>query len=332
MSGQDSRVELALQHEREGRFQEAVNVLGAAAMAGDARAQFMLGLRLLPFGNDPQDRAQGVTFIEMAAKQGDGAALHFAAVLAAAGYAGAPDWEAAMTRLRGAAAKGHAGAAGQLAALGATFSAARWATSPPPAKAPFEDVRIGVIEGFLTKAMCDWIIQAAGPRLKRAAVRSAATGESRNSADRTNSGAHISLAESDLVVRLTQARLAAALGAPLQHHEFPNILHYDVGETFATHFDFFDPASPGYAQQLAGLGQRVATFLIYLNDDFESGETDFPALGWRFKGKTGDALFFWNVDHDGAPDRRLAHAGLPPTRGQKWLFSQWVRARPVPLI
>ena len=57
-----------------------------------------------------------------------------------------------------------------------------------------------------------------------------------------------------------------------------------------------------------------------------------PALGWRFKGRTGDALFFWNVDLSGAVEPKLLHAGLPPTRGEKWLFSQWVREKQVPLI
>ncbi len=69
----------------------------------------------------------------------------------------------------------------------------------------------------------------------------------------------------------------------------------------------------------------MLTFLIYLSGDFEGGETDFPNFGWRYKGKTGDALFFWNVLPNGQPDRRMLHAGLPPTSGEKFLFSQWVR-------
>jgi hypothetical protein len=69
------------------------------------------------------------------------------------------------------------------------------------------------------------------------------------------------------------------------------------------------------------------TFLIYLNSEFEGGETDFPVLALAYKGATGDALYFGNVDSAGVPDPRTLHAGLPPTRGEKWLFSQWVRDR-----
>jgi hypothetical protein len=67
--------------------------------------------------------------------------------------------------------------------------------------------------------------------------------------------------------------------------------------------------------------------LIYLNDDFDGGETNFPLINRRFKGRKGDALFFRNVNDAGAPDIRTLHAGLAPTRGEKWLFSQWARRR-----
>jgi len=69
------------------------------------------------------------------------------------------------------------------------------------------------------------------------------------------------------------------------------------------------------------------TFLIYLNEGFDGGETAFPSLGRRYKGRTGDALFFYNAMPDGTPDRLTLHAGTPTTRGEKYLFSQWIRFR-----
>ena len=60
---------------------------------------------------------------------------------------------------------------------------------------------------------------------------------------------------------------------------------------------------------------------------FEGGETEFPAIHWRNKGAKGDAMFFWNIDGAGKPDRQTVHAGLPPASGEKWLLSQWVRGR-----
>ena len=85
------------------------------------------------------------------------------------------------------------------------------------------------------------------------------------------------------------------------------------------------PDSPPLAREIAAKGQRVATVLVYLNDDYQDGETDFPELNWRFKGRKGDALWFWNVDAQGRPAAGALHAGIAPGNGEKWLLSQWIR-------
>ena len=107
------------------------------------------------------------------------------------------------------------------------------------------------------------------------------------------------------------------------------VLHYAPGEEYGEHYDYLDPAIPAYAAELAQRGQRVATCLMYLNDDYEGGETDFPKLDVSFKGKKGDALIFFSVDASGRPDARTVHAGRTPTRGEKWLLSQFFRNRAV---
>jgi hypothetical protein len=126
---------------------------------------------------------------------------------------------------------------------------------------------------------------------------------------------------------LLRARIAAAVGTTPPFLEEANILHYSVGQEFRRHFDFLDPAEGDMAREIAAKGQRAGTFLVYLNDDFDGAETEFPAIPWRFKGGRGDAIYFRNVDVSGAPDRSTLHAGLAPTRGEKWLLSQWIRDR-----
>jgi hypothetical protein len=74
-------------------------------------------------------------------------------------------------------------------------------------------------------------------------------------------------------------------------------------------------------------GQRAFTVLVYLNEDLEGGETDFPRVGLRHRGRKGDALVFRNVDAHGQPDRRTLHAGLSPSQGEKWVLSIWIRDR-----
>jgi hypothetical protein len=187
-----------------------------------------------------------------------------------------------------------------------------------------------VIENFLTPEVCAWLIDRARPMLEAVRTVSEATGDVKLDRGRTNSGAGFSLIDVDVVMQLVHARIATALDLPLAHQEPTNVLHYFPGQEFLPHYDFIAPR-PALMAELGEFGQRVATFLIYLNEDYDGGETAFPKLDWRFKGKTGDALMFWNVT-DGALDPNTLHAGLAPTRGEKWLFSKWVRGKPHPLL
>ena len=69
--------------------------------------------------------------------------------------------------------------------------------------------------------------------------------------------------------------------------------------------------------------------LVYLNEDYEGGETEFLASGRRFRGKTGDGLLFRNADlATGMPDPNSRHAGLPVTAGCKLIASRWIRQKP----
>jgi len=45
-------------------------------------------------------------------------------------------------------------------------------------------------------------------------------------------------------------------------------------------------------------------------------------------GARGEGLFFANTLADGLADVRSLHAGRPPTSGEKWVFSQFIRNRP----
>jgi hypothetical protein len=183
------------------------------------------------------------------------------------------------------------------------------------------------MDGFVSPGVCDWIIERARTRLERARIYDTADGHARVSATRTNTETDFNIVESDVVLLLVRARIAAATGLPTTVMELTKVLHYDVGEQFELHYDYIDPALPGLAEEVAARGQRLATFLIYLNDDFEGGETEFPRVGLKHRGPAGSALYFANVDPRNQPDPLTLHAGLAPSRGEKWLLSQWIRDR-----
>ena len=181
---------------------------------------------------------------------------------------------------------------------------------------------------FITDQACDWLIARARGRLKRALIYDPAHGGDVADQMRTNSVAGFDLMDADVVQIAIQHRMAAVVGLPVHNMEGPTVLHYAVGQEITNHFDFVNPEIPNYDDEIRRRGERIITFLIYLNDDYGGGETDFPELGVRHKGRRREGLFFVNALPNGKPDTRMVHAGRAPTSGEKWIFSQFIRNRP----
>lgn len=314
---------------------DSLTELRERAGSGDSEARLALGVRLLA---GEGSSAEGAALIEEECAAGSADAAALLATLEAMGAARPQSWPRALDYLALAASRGSARAQAQLAMLardGAEQDCERLRdrvdiaalTAAPPRRSVSEQPRIRVIEGFATPAECDWVIGLARGRLNPAWVWDPLTGENRPDPSRTNRGLDLGVAEMDLVVQVLRARISTASNLPLPVFEPAQIMHYSVGQEFLPHHDYLDPAQPGDQAQIARLGQRIATFLLYLNDDFEGGETEFLKTGFRYRGSKGDALLFANVDSARAPDPLATHAGLPPTRGEKWILSQWIRDR-----
>lgn len=134
--------------------------------------------------------------------------------------------------------------------------------------------------------------------------------------------------ENDLVIQKINKKISTFLAQPVSHGEALSVLHYKAGQSYEDHYDYFNPAHTAHAQHLKLGGQRTRTFLIYLNDAFSEGETSFPKLNWKFKGKQGDALVFDNVASNGELLENSLHTGLPPKAGEKWVISKWLKDKP----
>ena len=324
-----------------GRHQDAVRLLWQASQQGHVAAMSLLGAQLLSGRGAAPDPPAGMRLIQQAAEGGGDYACALAATIAASGVQGPADWPHALDFLQRSAELGYAVAQAQLRLLAGPRGAAggAWAElrrsvdlaawrAPPEAQVILEDPSIRMARGFASVPVCDWIISRARDRLAPAQLFDTAALRPVIKDTRSNSAAPFDLVYLDLVILLLRERLAAAVGVAMPALEAPQVFHYAVGQTFAPHYDFLEPDVPGHAASIAQSGQRVATLLVYLNEAYEGGETDFPLLGARWRGRTGDALMFANTDAGGEPDRRMFHAGLPPTSGEKWLFSQWVRGAP----
>ena len=294
----------------------------------DAETGLGLARGLLKAGS-PEAIAEGMAALQGAVRDGDAEASCLMAVLLGMGVGAPRNLDLALDTLRAAARGGSRSARDQLAVLAPGDSQVRvedW-TAPCEKRVLSASPRVVAIDGFLSRPVCDWIIARAAPRLEPAKVYGADATAQSGGRGRSNTAFEFDFLDFDMVLLMVRARIAATIGVPAGALEPPQVLHYEVGERFARHHDYLDPGLAAHAADIAQRGQRAVTFLIYLNADFDGGETDFPLLGLRHKGAPGDALYFGNLDAAGEGDPRTVHEGLAPLSGEKWLLSQWIRNR-----
>jgi prolyl 4-hydroxylase len=112
---------------------------------------------------------------------------------------------------------------------------------------------------------------------------------------------------------------------PTINMESINVLKYDIGGEYKDHHDFFHPNENYYDDEIKRGGQRLKTGLVYLNDNFEGGETSFPNLNIKIVPKKGKLVLWDNIKDDGSLDYDSIHAGLPVTNGFKYIAVIWIR-------
>ena len=342
---------LAEQCDARGAHDDAIDALARATKLGDVEATTRLGKRLIVGHNAPLLPTEGAGFLIDAVNRGGAEAAARLAVLAIAGVYVEPSLGQSLRLVALAAKRGWRSAQAQLlavttnrelAAAGArdplpadywqrvadSIDLADWST-PPAGETLHESPLIRAFPGFVSDRVCAWLMDFSRGRLERALVYDAVGEQNIATRNRTNSWAQFDLMGSEWVHLLVQLRMQAASGLPLCNMEATAVLHYAVGEESTNHFDFVSPQTPNYAKEIERNGQRVLTFLVYLNEDYDGGLTDFPELGFAHKGRRGEGFFFVNADEQNTPDLRTLHAGRPPTRGEKWIVSQFIRNRRV---
>jgi prolyl 4-hydroxylase len=74
-------------------------------------------------------------------------------------------------------------------------------------------------------------------------------------------------------------------------------------------------------------GERLHTFLLYLNTPQKGGGTDFRALDVYVPAHTGRLLVWNNLFPDGECDGRMIHSATPLLKGKKTTLVTWERQK-----
>ncbi|PQQ13471.1 putative prolyl 4-hydroxylase 10 [Prunus yedoensis var. nudiflora] len=149
--------------------------------------------------------------------------------------------------------------------------------------------RAFVYHNFLTKEECEYLIDLAKPSMHKSTVVDSETGKSKDSRVRTSSGTFLQRGR-DKIIRNIEKRIANFTFLPVEHGEGLQVLHYEVGQKYEPHYDYFQ-------------------------DEFNTGNG----------GQHGDALLFWSMRPDASLDPSSLHGGCPVIKGNKWSSTKWVR-------
>ena len=189
--------------------------------------------------------------------------------------------------------------------------------------------RIFVYHHFLSDAECDYLRYQATPFLVPSTVVDHTRPDGRKSDNRRRSeGMFFPKHHFDPVLSDIEKRISLLTLMPLENGEPIQVLHYSVGGEYQPHYDYFNENTVGGASHLNRGGQRVASFLMYLNSPDAGGETLFPIVNVQVKPIKGDALLFFDCCVNGAVDPLTLHGGSPVIRGEKWLATKWFRQYP----
>ena len=296
-----------------GRNEEAVQLIRQLAGSGNRDAVFMLAEMTWRGGLVQQDSKAARRLYEAA--KGHPRAEIYATNLLASGIAGPRDWPAARRRLEAEAAHDSTRRRALDVLRAMDLDDAGDPRSVPGAKQVDANPIVKIYPKLFSADECRYLIDLAVPGYQPSMVFNDSE-QLVQDPIRTSDGSTIHWLLEDPVVHAINRRVAAATGTDYEAGETLQSLRYQPGQEYRPHFDFVPGDNP-----------RLWTALIYLNDDYEGGETEFVETGLKVRGTTGDLLAFYNAGPDGDLEPRSKHAGLPVRSGVKYLATRWIREK-----
>lgn len=184
--------------------------------------------------------------------------------------------------------------------------------------------KIMLIDNFLNDAQCEYIMKHQGIEFESATGYDLKTFSSYTTQTRTNYTFYDVHNTFDYVrqetFRLVKEFFWYIEDFSVDHMEYGQIQKYEEGQEYTPHYDYF------YAVPYLVSNDRIATLIVYLNDGFSGGETEFPLLDLKITPKRGRALYFEYKYIDDI-NRSTLHAGLPIIKGEKWIITIWIRQK-----
>ncbi|MDQ3982406.1 MAG: 2OG-Fe(II) oxygenase [Actinomycetota bacterium] len=189
------------------------------------------------------------------------------------------------------------------------------------------DDDIFIIDHFLTPAECEEILAELDVVLwRRSLTYERQPDDSYKNVlaeTRISETAHQDFFNAELVELLedVEGRLEAACGIDRADLEWWQATRYRPGGLFDYHLD------AGYWDDHYA-GDRILTFLLYLDAPEAGGATHFRARNVEIEPQAGRLLVWRKLFDDGTPNHQMIHSGSPVVAGEKTILVTWERQRP----
>lgn len=186
-----------------------------------------------------------------------------------------------------------------------------------------------ILTNFLTESQCNQLIEMGRNSVEPSKGFNVGDGSESYSEHRTSEHVFLPKRSSDLVTTI-EGMVSYQTGFPIDNQEGIQIAHYKPGQHFGSHHDYFDSRFPGSKDVLARGGNRVITFMIYLNTIPEGGggETHFDKVGMIVRPEMGKACIWYNLFPNMTFDESTMHEGRTPIEPyEKWIATIWIRER-----
>jgi prolyl 4-hydroxylase len=177
-----------------------------------------------------------------------------------------------------------------------------------------------LLDNFLSADDCDELVR----RIRANCRASTITTDDPDKYFRTSKTSDLSVNADDFIQDIDR-RIAGYMGFEPERCEGIQGQYYQVGQQFKAHTDYFEPGSDEYRKFAADRGQRTWTFMIYLNEVEEGGETEFLKLGLAVRPAKGMAVIWNSLRPDGSVNPDTLHWAKPVLRGEKFIITKWFR-------
>lgn len=134
------------------------------------------------------------------------------------------------------------------------------------------------------------------------------------------------LSKNDSVIKSIIEKVCRITNKKIENCEDLQVVKYDNNGYYRDHHDSCCDDTELCENFKKNSGQRVITCVIYLTDDFDGGETNFPNLNLKAKPSKGSAIIFHPMTNDEKKCHPKAlHAGMPVISGVKIIANVWIR-------